>query len=264
MYRSIPGLADAFQSMGDAKYSLRNSDRRAKLGLEQEQEQEAPVFDADSTKRLSDASQFFGDMESCTARISAKLREIDNMNLNMDYERSDDEEDDKDVIISNEKKFLNDQCYRAQLLLNGDFYMRSLHSQEVNKDIMQLDERTTYTSKNWRHALLEIGISEADLDEPKRPQTEATQSSSPSGNQTQTAPTSASTSDKLAMGASTSTSSKVRRNSVCVQTANTVVEAEADYSDYNAEELSELNQLLNEFMDATFLNGSNGHKLSGT
>ena len=238
MYRSIPGLADAFQSIADAHVSL-NKVNKSKHWEPTAEFDAAINSDVEANQRLIDASQYYADMEDCTSRIAARLREIDSINLDVHYE-----DEDEDVPVSNQKRFIDDQCYRAQALLTGEYYLRNLHSQEVHKDMVELDERITFTAKNWKHSLMEMGISEAELEEPKPKE------------------------DSTVVAAEAplivvSDSKKVRRNSVIHQSGPVAVQAvEADYADYNSAELNELNDILSQFMDQAFLNGANGYQLS--
>lgn len=240
MHRSIAGLADAFQSIADAKATLNGKEKRNGSRTISREMANANI-DIESDQRMNDASQHFLDMENCTSRIAAKLREIDNIDLNL-HAVDDEEVEDPDAQVSNQKRFIDDQCHRAQSLLSGEYYLRNLHSQEVHKDILELDERINYTAKNWKHALIELGINESDLAELKAPAVEAA---------------------KEAI-VEKSDSRKVRRNTVITQpkSSTSMVAVEADYSDYNSAEFSELNEILTQFMDHAFLNGANGYQLS--
>lgn len=239
MHRSIAGLADAFQSIADAKATLNAKDKSNVRAVSREFASKNKDFE--SNKRMNDASQHFIDMENCTARIAAKLREIDDIDLNL-HAADDDEVEDPDARVSNQKRFIDDQCHRAQSLLSGEYYLRNLHSTEVHKDIMELDERINYTAKNWKHALIELGIKESDLAEPK--------------------PNAADTAHEPIVVKSDSR--KVRRNTVITQekSQSAMVAVEADYSEYNSAEFNELNEILTQFMDHAFLNGANGFQLS--
>lgn len=241
MHRSIAGLADALQSICDGKSTLGKKSGKKSEGESLKRidaDLEEVRQDVESNRRLNDASQYFAEIESCTSRITSKLREIDAIDLSVkpQVEEKDDEDGDP---VSDQQRFLNDQCFRAQSLLAGEYYLRNLHTQEVNTDMADLDERITYTAKNWKHALVELGVSEADLADLQAPETEVAQESLPM----------------------TSDSKKVRRNSVITQARPSLL-VEADYSEYNAAEFAELNEILSQFMDQTFLNGTNGHKLS--
>ena len=172
------------------------------------------------------------------------MREIDNIDLNFQPEEDEDE-----AAVSNQKRIMNDQCFRAQALLTGDYYLRNLHSQEVNKDMIELDERITYAAKNWKHALIEMGINETELEDIKPVSTPGP------------GPVIAPVKSEIPVPVK-SDSKKVRRNSLMTQTAPNIVAKEADYSEYNAAELNELNSILTQFMDHAFLNGDNGLLLS--
>jgi DNA repair ATPase RecN len=235
MHRSIVGIADAYQSIADGKAALRKKEGGESL-KRFAAEMEAVQQDVASNQRLNDASQYFADMQNCTSRIASKLREIDSIDLNA---KTDYESDDADPV-SNQKRFIDDQCFRAQALLTGEYYLRNLHTQEVNIDMVDLDERITYTAKTWKHQLVEIGVSEAELADLKPPAVEAAHEAPLQRADTR----------------------KVRRNSVITQAQPSIVAVEADYSGYNVAELSELNDILSTFMDQTFLNGSNGQQLS--
>eukprot|EP01032_Pedospumella_encystans_P022271 gene22271-25237_t len=126
MHRSIGGLADAFQSIADAKASL-NPNRKKPDPKESDLEHVIENINQDiqANERMSDANRHYLDMENCTARIAARLRDMDNVDLNQHPEP-----DIGDTVVSNHMKFIDDQCYRAQALLNGEFYMRNLHSEE--------------------------------------------------------------------------------------------------------------------------------------
>lgn len=245
MHRSIGGLADALQSIADGKASLSPKKRKQHQDQYQQNQQnqqdtaELALLsineDLESNKRMNDANMHYFDMESCTARIAARLRDMDNIDLNnhppLDY---------GDSAISNQMKFIDDQCFRAQALLNGEFYMRNLHSEEVHKNMIELDERINFTAKNWKHALVEMGIQENELTELKAPAVEAAEDLRPVE----------------------SDSKKVRRNSVMTQVRPTVVAAEADYSTYNTAEFNELNEIIKQFMDQAFISGTNGVQVS--
>jgi DNA repair ATPase RecN len=235
MHRSIVGIADAYQSIADGKAALRK--KKGGESLKRfAAEMEAVQQDVASNQRLNDASQYFGEMQNCTSRIASKLREIDSIDLNA---KTDYESDDADPV-SNQKRFIDDQCVRAQALLTGEYYLRNLHTQEVNTAMVDLDERITYTAKNWKHQLVEIGVSEAELADLQPPAVEAAHETPLQRADTR----------------------KVRRNSVITQAQPSIVAVEADYSGYNVAELSELNDILSTFMDQTFLNGANGQQLS--
>jgi len=236
MHRSIGGLADAFQSIADAKASL-NPKKKTPDPKPSELEHVIEHINQDirANERMSDTNRHYLDMENCTARIAARLRDMDNVDLNQHPEP-----DIGDAVISNQMKFIDDQCYRAQALLNGEFYMRNLHSEEVHKNMIELDERITYTAKNWKHSLAEMGIHDKELTELKAPAVEAAEDMRPVE----------------------SDSKKVRRNSVMTQSRPTMVGVEADYSTYNAAEINELNEIIKQFMDAAFISGSNGVQIS--
>lgn len=243
MHRSIGGLADALQSIADGKASLSPKKRKQHPDQFQVNQHDNVTElallsineDLESNKRMNDANMHYFDMESCTARIAARLRDIDNIDLNnhppLDF---------GDSAISNQMKFIDDQCFRAQALLNGEFYMRNLHSEEVHKNMIELDERINFTAKNWKHALVEMGIQENELTELKAPALEAAEELRPVE----------------------SDSKKVRRNSVMTQAQPTVVAVEADYSTYNTAEFNELNEIIKQFMDQAFISGSNGVQVS--
>lgn len=245
MHRSIAGLADAFQSIADAKATLNARDKNVLKTVSRDLA--AADTDFESNRRINDASQHYLDMENCTARISAKLRAMDDLDLNLHKtaDEGDVEDDDADLRVSNQKRFIDDQCHRAQALLSGEYYLRNLHSNEVHKDIMELDERIGYAAKNWKHALIELGINEADLTDLKAPAVEAAQ-------ETVTVK---------------SDSRKVRRNTVitpkgAAKADVSMVAVEAEYHGYNVAEFNELNEILTQFMDHAFLNGTNGYELS--
>ncbi len=235
MHRSIGGLSDALQSIADGKASLSDGRKKKKVIPHVEEILEESTQDIESNQRMSDANQHYLEMENCTSRIAAKLREIDNIDLNHHAEP-----DYGDTPVSNHMKFIDDQCYRAQSLLSGEFYMRNLHSHEVHKSMIELDERINFTAKNWKHSLVEMGIQEAELSDLKAPADEAAED----------------------FRQVLSDSKKVRRNSVITQDRPSVVAAEADYSTYNAAEFQELNEIIKNFMDKAFLSGTNGVQVS--
>lgn len=236
MHRSIGGLADAFQSIADGKASLSPKKRKpAQMPVDIEHVIEDIAQDIKSNERMSDTNKHYLDMESCTARIAARLRDMDNVDLN-----HHPQPDVGDAAVSNQMKFIDDQCYRAQALLNGEFYMRNLHSEEVHKNMIELDERITYTAKNWKHSLAEMGIHDNELTALKAPAVEAAEDMRPVE----------------------SDSKKVRRNSVMTQSRPTMVGVEADYSSYNSAEINELNEIIKQFMDAAFISGSNGVQIT--
>lgn len=235
MHRSIAGLADAFQSIADGKVALKQKDGGEGLARFN-REMEAARQDLESNQRINDASQYYVDMENCASRIASKLREMDSIDLNLKPEYQDEDADP----VSDQKRFIEDQCFRAQTLLTGEYYLRNLHTQEVNQNMTDLDERITYTAKNWKHSLVEMGISETQLADLQAPAVEASQE----------APL------------LRSDSKKVRRNSVITQSRPSAVAVESDYSDYNAAEFAELKEILGQFMDQAFLNGANGYQLS--
>ena len=232
MHRSIIGLTDAIQSIADGKSVLKDNDgvktfKRKLEGVEQ---------DLAANHRITEANSYYAEMEDCTTRIAAKLREIDNIDLNMHSSNNDTDDDP----VSNQKRFIDDQCFRAQSMLTGEYYLRNLNTFDISKDMAELDERVNFTAKNWKHALVELGINESELADLKPPEIEANQE----------------------IIVAKSDTRKVRRNSVMTQPRASVTAVEAEYSDYNTAELSELNQIISQFMDHAFLNGSNSHRMS--
>jgi hypothetical protein len=235
MHRSIAGLADAFQSISDGKSVLKVKDEGLATNHFRD-ELEVVQREVEKNRRLNEAAQYYSEIENSTARIMAKLREVDSVDLNLHSLREDEDSDP----VSNQKRFIDDQCYRAQALLTGEYYLRNLHIAEVNKEVADLDERINYTAKNWKHTLVEMGINETELTDLQAPEIEAALEFTPA----------------------VSDSRKVRRNSVITQPRPSQVAVESDYTEYNTAEFSELNEILSQFMDQTFLNGQNGFQIS--
>jgi hypothetical protein len=235
MHRSIAGLADAFQSIADGKSALKVKDEGL-VANHFRDELEVVKRELENNRRMNEAAQYYSEIENSTARIMAKLREVDSIDLNLHSQREDEDSDP----VSNQKRFIDDQCFRAQALLTGEYYLRNLHIAEVNQEVTDLDERINYTAKNWKHTLVEMGINETELMDLQTPEVEAA----------------------LEFKPAVSDSRKVRRNSVITQPRPSQVAVESDYGEYNTAEFSELNEILSQFMDQTFLNGQNGFQIS--
>lgn len=226
MHRSIAGLTDALQSIEEAKVSLQLKSKN--LGFKGKYDVRSIEDDLESSKRLSEAGKFYLDMESCTARIAARLREIDNIDL-----KSGPNEDGA-TKMSNQQRFINDQCLRAETLLSTEYYMNKLHTEDVNKEISELDERIAYNAKNWKHALTEMGINETE----------------------------GQVVHSMGLRSIQSDLKKVHRNSVLANATKNLSTTESSYELYDSLELEELNKILSKFMDNIFLNGTNGSQLT--
>lgn len=160
MYKAIPGVIEAYQSI-NAQIPIIEKKRPSWRLNHAFEDPEDPVV-REKNLRHQEVTQYYSDIENCAARIAAKLRDIDNIDLNETPMINDD-----GLEVSNQKRFIDDQCRRAQAALPTEFYMRKLNSTQVHREIIDIDERITYNAKNYRTSLIDIGVKEVDIDEPK-------------------------------------------------------------------------------------------------
>ena len=189
MYKSIPGLDQAFASVQAVESTPRRKRSSAKLnklsikaatstGTEEEKRiQDAKLHD------LREANKFYAEFGRSTNKIAAKLREMDGIGLS-DNIITDGEVDaaqsaasppntttlttDKVAFIpvedemSNQRRFMKDQVTRAQALLPMEYYLRQLHATETAKQIEDVDERIAFHAKQWKHIAAAFGEMEND------------------------------------------------------------------------------------------------------
>lgn len=221
MYNSIPGIIDAFEIIQKSKatensldvkstsihanrntnnnsnnQNLQVSKTKTKHVIKKKTNpipnktttisNETLVIDEEARMKLllksQTANQYYSEIENCTARIQAKLREIDQIdlihnnnqenglimnentkedimnqehNMNKDYESSKLKQQQ-----SNHRFFLDTQCERAQTLLSSQYYLSHLNTSDILSSISEIDEHINTSARNFKFSLIDYGIDE--------------------------------------------------------------------------------------------------------
>lgn len=169
MYKSIPGLDEAFTSVCAVESTPRRKRTSAKLHAQAitASTQEGERIQDTKSRDLQEANKFYAEFGKSTSKIAAKLREIDSIGLSdpthtrhasgLDASHSTvSPGTDKGGLfsvedeMSNQQRFMKDQATRAQALLPMEYYMRQLHATETTKQVEDVDERIAFHAKQWK------------------------------------------------------------------------------------------------------------------
>ncbi len=200
---------------------------------------ELPLEVREKKQKEAEANQYYSDIENCAARIAMRLREMDNIDLNPETNHT--------AGVSNQQRFLDDQCVRAQSALPTEFLMRKLNAREINQEIVEIDERITFNSRNWKTSLLDMGLKESDIEsysavDDAQPTTRKTVVSKPKA----TTAKQGTATGKTAAVPDTAAAAAVRLN-FTLQPPK-----ERDIDDYSLEELDQLNDEVFKKMNEVF------------
>jgi hypothetical protein len=102
-------------------------------------------------EKKMEMKEYYNDVQNCTQRVTNKIREMDDIDLNLGLESSSSE-------MSNQKRFLNDQAFRALHLNPIEHYMRKLSTQDKNKELIEIEDSLEEQAKNWKQTMHELGI----------------------------------------------------------------------------------------------------------
>lgn len=104
----------------------------------------------DKEEEVDQMKVFQAEINTCTSKIRDKLQEIDHIGLGLNDSKKSDQ--------SSLYQFLEDQTKRATTALPMEYYTRNLNHKQINREIIDVDERITYNAKSWKQSLRELGI----------------------------------------------------------------------------------------------------------